>query len=63
MSTETYNMLAEGYEIPPVTTSRTDVSKTYWGSLEVGQDGTYYISWAEAYSVPEVGTLFDESEV
>ena len=56
-------MLAEGYEIPPVTTSRTDVSKTYWGSLEVGQDGTYYISWAEAYSVPEVGTLFDESEV
>lgn len=60
---ETIYMFDGSYEAQPITTIRTNVSKTYWASVEIGQDGTYYFNLAEAYSVPEVETLFDESEV
>lgn len=62
-ATETIYMFDGSYEAQPVTATANSVSKTYWASVEIGQDGTYYFSWAEAYSVPEVETLFDESEV
>lgn len=63
MNTETYYMLDGSYEVQPVTATISNVSKTYWASVNVGPDGTYYFNMTEAYSVPGIETLFDESEV
>ena len=63
MSTETHNMLDGSYDAQPVTVTTNSVSKTYWGSMVIGLDGTCYFNWTEAYSIPGIETLFDESEV
>lgn len=56
-------MLDGSYDAQPVTVTTNSVSKTYWGSMVIGLDGTCYFNWTEAYSIPGIETLFDESEV